>query len=302
MFSKTIYRREVGGACDALWRLKLESYCFTLALLVAFTAFGHDPSGQEGRYNHITDTWMPANATFSHAGIVGGTVATFNFGRDCQTLLRARQSYSECDTEDCHLGKAQTAIKSEIATLYPGSVFPWNDDTNSSNPTSSQIQAVNNKYLREFQDCVDDIHYHWSISSTPASERNRLEIVWTWMREHVYMSVIITPNRPTRLVRLVRLTISPSTGANVDRLNNSDVKITFWRNGTYTVTGEVTVDGQTLTAQETIIYPRPAGDWGNDDRIRDNDPPVEKSVEPEPKTSLATIRACGNHLPRSHRA
>ena len=95
------------------------------------------------------------------------------------------------------------------------------------------------------------------------------------------MRLIITPNRSTQPVQL---TISPSTGANLER-TNSGAKITFSRHGTYTVTGEVTVDGQTLTAQETIIYPRPKDDWGNDDRIRDNDPPVEKSVEPEPKTS-----------------
>ena len=245
--------------------------CFTLALLVAFTAFGHVPSGIEGGYDHKTG-WTPANATFSHTGIVGGTVATFNFGRDCQTLLEPRTGYTAAT--------AQAAIKAAIASRWPDSVFPYTDP-NTTNPTTSQIQAINNQYIREYQDCRDDIHYHWSISNTPASKRNRLEIAWTWIRETVHMTFIITPNRPRQFVQL---TISPSTGANVERPNPYDpAEITFWRNGTYTVTGEVTVDGQTLTAQETIIYPRPEGDWGNDDRIR---PPVEKSVEPEPKTSL----------------
>ena len=63
------------------------------------------------------------------------------------------------------MGKAQDAIKADIANAYPGSVFPWNEASNTDNPSTSQIQAVNNRYIQTYQDCAGSTtHYHYSIS------------------------------------------------------------------------------------------------------------------------------------------
>ena len=277
--------------------------CFTLALLVAVTAFGHVPSGIVGGYDHITEAWDPSDATFSHSAIIGGTSsAYYNLpeygGRVCQTLLTARKPYPECDNEpnieDCRGEKAGAEIKAAIASRWPDSVFPYTD-LNTSNPTASQLRSINNQYLREFQDCYDDIHYHWSISNTPASERNRFQLTWTWQHRYgwyVWVQGITTGVFSTDSFS-IDLTISPNTGAYWEENRQSSIhlesmtgfftgkRIRFTRHGTYTVTGEVTVDGQTLTAQETIIYPRPAGNWGNDARPPESSPQTsQQQFEP----------------------
>ena len=287
--------------------------CIFALMILALPAFGHSQSGVEGDYNTQTQNMIPSNATFSHDWIPssqGGTSTSFTFSGDCQTLIRAKSVWPGCSsdrTDDCNLGKAQDAIKADIANAYPGSVFPWNDTNNSNNPTTSQIQAVNNKHIQTYQDCSDSTtHYHYSISqaviTANESERYNLQLVWTWEvidgKYQVYMLPITTDGKGEQVKgSSLRLTISPNSGAHWSDNGQSSLQgvwgssyITFTRPGTYTVSAETTYDGQTLTAEETIVYPRPDGDWGNDARPLESaeSRSASEDTEPEPTTKSTT--------------
>ena len=287
--------------------------CIFALMILALPAFGHSPSGVEGDYNLSTEIMIPSNATFSHDWIPssqGGVSTSFTFSGDCQTLIRAKKVWPGCSsdrTDDCNLGKAQDAIKADIANAYPGSVFPWNNTSNTSNPTTSQIQTVNNRYIQTYQDCADStIHYHYRINQAVVQavvvERHNLQLVWTWQfidsKYQVYTRTIVTDGGGDTLDEdlSIRRTISPNSGAywtndgQSSTDNNSNNYIIFTTPGTYTVSAETTYDGQTLTAEETIVYPRPDGDWGNDDRLRESaeSRSASEDTEPEPTTKSTT--------------
>ena len=95
----------------------------------------------------------------------------------------------------------------------------------------------------------------------------------------------------------LRLTISPNSGAHWRDNGQSSIQdsydnyIIFTKPGTYTVSAEATYDGQTLTAEETIVYPRPDGNWGNDSRPAESSESrsVSEETEPEPTTKSEPV-------------